>query len=411
MTLAKRAVGRAVVPAFVAAVILIPLGFGRWRAETAAATDGPPLAFDAADLDLGAVWAAPGHEATVRVRNLTGSTVRVAGVKPSCGCTTVQPAAFTVPPGGTIPLTVTLDLHPTRPEVAAEPGREWAGYLDFLLPERPRGVRATLTADVRHLLTTVPRVDFDGPDAPIITEGSGSRREPAKTVTLHAHPGVRTLRLAGPAEPLAEWGSADADATDDPDDTFAADPQAPEATLAETGPGIYELAVRPPPALTAGRFSWALPLAVETDDGATFTVPAVAVKGEVLPNLELLPALPRLPPTTVGGPASVTLTLRSRTGTPFELREASAEDGAAAAPTAGGPAAASHAPRDAVPAGPYAVTCRLRTDRDRRTLTVRGHGLPPAAHPDSRTADARPALRSRTGTPFDALTFDGRSSA
>ena len=397
MTLAKRAAARGAVPAFVAAVILIPLGFGRWRAETAAATDGSPLAFDAADLDLGAVWAAPGHEATVRVRNLTGSTVRVAGVEPSCGCTTVEPAAFTVPPGGTIPLTVTLDLHPTRPEVAAEPGREWAGYLDFLLPERPRGVRATLTADVRHLLTTVPRVDFDGPDAPIITEGSGSRREPAKTVTLHAHPGVRSLRLAGPAEPLLERGFAGDDVPTDPDDPaerFAADPLAPEATLTEAEPGVYELSVRPPPAMLAGRFSWALPLTVETDDGETFTVPAVAMRGEVLPDLELLPALPRLPPTTAGGPASVTLTLRSRTGTPFELGEVAAEGGAAAAPTAGGPAAVSHAitvSRDAVPAGPYAVTCRLRTDRDRRTLIVRGHGLPPAVHPDARTADARPA--------------------
>ena len=368
----------------VLAVALLPAGFGWWRSQTAAAYDGPPLTVDAADLNLGTVWAAPGHEATVRVRNPTAAPVTVAGVKPSCGCTTVEPAAFVVPPGGAVPLTVTLDLHPTRPEVAAEPGRKWAGHLDFLLPDRPRGVRATLTADVRHLLTAVPRVDFDGPDAPIISEGSASRRGPAKTVTLRTHPGVRSLRLAGPPEPLPERGvlsSEPGPPVEDLADRFLAEPLAPEARLTERDDGTYELFVRPPPALTAGRFSWALPLTVETDDGTTLTVPVVAVKGEVLPDLEILPATPRLPPTIAGDQASTALTLRSRTSTPFRLLEVSAEDGAAAAPTAGGPAAANHTvtvARGVVPTGSYAVMCRLRTERGPRTLLVGGYGRPPA---------------------------------
>ena len=380
-----------------AALILAPLGFGRWRTETAAAAARPPLAVDPADADFGTVWASPNHRLTVPVRNLSDEPVEVARAWAECGCTNVAPEAFTIPAGGTVPVTLTLDLHPALPGQADAAERGFATHLNFVTRQWPATQRAVVRGRVRHLWKEPPRLDFDGPDA-LVQDWPATGR----TVELTTHPGVRALRLGGPAERLESKPSAAAD--DAPHTGFAGAAEEeraagiapPTAELAAAGAGRYRLTVRPPPTDRTGRFAFALPLIAETDAGERIAGPAVEVRGAVLPDMEVLPAFPRYPAAAAGRPVEVELHLRSRTGRPFRVLKtrvsetrADAAAVAVGSPDAGTEAAA-HAlsvRREAAPAGSFADRVEVRTTAGTRTLLIRGLGRTPPARRASLSAD------------------------
>ena len=378
-----------------AGLIAGPLAFAWWRLDRVERVTEPRLAVDPAALRLGTVWAKPEHRVVVPVRNLSAGPVEV-GVRPSCSCTAAAPESFTLAPGETRPVELTFDFHPFRPNQAAESTRPFRSVLALHSPDRPSPESFPIEGEIRNLLVGLPRVDFDGADALISDAGPDHVARPI-TLTLEPHPGVTGLRLAGPAVPLGETdgggfgfdppvraGAASDDAAFD----YAPDPAAPVALLEPADDGAYRLTVTPPRLRREGRFAFALPVTAETDDGEFTSAPAIAVRGEYVSDLEVLPNAPRLPVAAVGASAATTVRLRSRTGRPFRLLAAAADGAAVELGDDAGEPAVAHAvavTRLRVPPGPYEHALELSTDRGRRVVPVRGHG---SANPRDRPAAA-----------------------
>lgn len=81
------------------------------RADGRSAGD---LVISAGSLNFGQVWCQRDFSWTVPIENRSDHTIHVASLQASCGCTSVEPSSFTLPPGAEQDLTFTLDLLPNN---------------------------------------------------------------------------------------------------------------------------------------------------------------------------------------------------------------------------------------------------------------------------------------------------------
>jgi hypothetical protein len=146
-----------------------------------------PLAVDTSSLDLGEVWEEPAYVHKLSVHNRSSQEAKITDVVASCGCLSVSPRAFTVAPGESAELTVTLDL--TRRD-RSELGQEVRPFSAAVYPTTP-GVRAageraswTIAGRVKSRLTLDPLAIHFG-ERPIFGEPAEPR---TVTATLHIPP-------------------------------------------------------------------------------------------------------------------------------------------------------------------------------------------------------------------------------
>jgi hypothetical protein len=119
----------------------------------------PLLSVHKDKLDLGEVWEDQQFAWTLPVANNGTESVHVEEVRTSCGCVVAQPRAFTLRPGETHPLRLTLNLTPRSSEAVGVP-RAFAA--EVMLTTRTDSTPAAhetfaLTARVRPVLEVRPR--------------------------------------------------------------------------------------------------------------------------------------------------------------------------------------------------------------------------------------------------------------
>jgi Protein of unknown function (DUF1573) len=230
------------------------------------------LTVDSSSLDLGEVWEEPAYVRTLSLHNQGPREVNITDVLTSCGgCVSVSPRSFTVPPGGTAQLAVTLDLTRTG---QSDLGHDVRPFAAEVYPTTP-GVRApgeraswTLAGRVRSRVT-LDTLALDFGERPV----SGEPAEP-RVVTATVHVPAQGLKVT-----MADPGVA---ATVRPLDA---------------GGGRYAIALTPDTkALTPGRFKTTATLSVVTPSGETLFGAPLPVEGVVRPEVSLLPSASSLVP-------------------------------------------------------------------------------------------------------------------
>lgn len=85
-------------------------GFAAWYGAVSSSQAAPPLAIDAAALNVGSQWVQERFKWTVPVKNVSSQSIKVSGVQTSCSCVDVRPKSFSISANSTENLTFTLDL-------------------------------------------------------------------------------------------------------------------------------------------------------------------------------------------------------------------------------------------------------------------------------------------------------------
>jgi hypothetical protein len=243
------------------------------------------LAVESSSLDLGEVWEEPEHVHTLILRNRGPREVNVTDVVTSCSCVSVRPRSFTVPPGGSVQLAVTLDLTKRDPGDLGQAVRPFAAEVYPTTPgTRAAGERAswTIAGRVKSRITLDALALHFG-ERPIY----GEPAEP-RTLTAAVHVPAREVRVT----------TADAGLT-------------ANVQLLDSAGQRYTVALTPDTkALTPGSFKTTVTVSVVTPSGETLFGARLPVEGVVRPEASLLPARLILGPRPVGATATGTLVLQ-----------------------------------------------------------------------------------------------------
>ena len=87
-------------------------GFYAARLESGVADSEPDvLSIPAESLDLGLLWAVREFRAGLPVTNNSSDTIQVSAIRVGCKCTSVSPTSFTLPPGKSQQIFLSLDLE------------------------------------------------------------------------------------------------------------------------------------------------------------------------------------------------------------------------------------------------------------------------------------------------------------
>jgi hypothetical protein len=203
-----RRLGRASLTILIAAFAVV--GLGRVRSTPTGPPARPPL-LRADNLDFGDAWEDPRFGWVVPLTNPGSRPVRVDDVRASCGVAVADAGPFTLAPGQTRPLRLTLDLTP-KPAEAADRPREFAAELALATRPDPDGPPGREAVPVRGRVRPVLDVRPRDPAFPTRSERAGPPSAtfavvpavPLETLTAVADtPGfVTTLRQNGPGGSL-----------------------------------------------------------------------------------------------------------------------------------------------------------------------------------------------------------------
>ncbi|MGC1275053.1 MAG: DUF1573 domain-containing protein, partial [Planctomycetaceae bacterium] len=276
-------------------------------------------------LDFGSAWEQPTYRHVFAVSNPTDRPIAVTEFATGCGCTTVEPRTFSVPPGGTQTLTATLDLTHRAGEVGAE-------FLVELLPtlaHQPSGERTvwTLRGDVRPNPIVLSEASLDFGDAVIAGEPPVSQ---GIAVTLTDGAPVAGLHLVPPVPDSSLGKGRSAEAEDmSPDPSSPPISRLPEAAgtaeLAETGPRSWTLLVTPRSDLPIGPFEFVVRLEATGEDDVTGTgakpmpLRDVEVTGVVRDDVSAWPASLNFGALAVGETGEEYVVLASHRGHGFAI--------------------------------------------------------------------------------------------
>lgn len=234
---------------------------GTALAARRAAPVEPGLVVEPGDLDFGTAWEQPALRHAFAVTNPTDRPVRVAEIKTGCGCTKVEPQAFTVPPDGRQELAVTLDLTGR-----AGNGRIGSFRVELLplIAHQPPGGRTTweLAGNVRRnpIELSEPAVDF-GDDV-----------------------------IAGEPVPIRTIDVSLADGSPFDDLRAETDVKSGAARIEPAGPGRWRLEVAPAEGLPHGPFEFTVRLTAAGDGTGPFPAQEVRVTGTVRHDIAAWPA-------------------------------------------------------------------------------------------------------------------------
>jgi hypothetical protein len=146
------------------------------------------LSVDAAELQIGAIWAQPTHRHQFRVKNSGDSPVIVSSISADCVCTNVTPSGFTLAPGADVELQVEFDLQRVKGRSLSRTEVEFGSELTFLGADGAR--RA-------FVLTGVMRYPFviSGNQTLLAEPLQYGAPPPAISIAVHKHPRVDQLQV------------------------------------------------------------------------------------------------------------------------------------------------------------------------------------------------------------------------
>lgn len=334
----------------VAASLLIAGWIARTRVNSV--SDLAALAIAPQDLDFGTVWSQDHFRWTLPVKNISDHRVDVEDVRTYCACTDAQPKTFTLSPGQSQIVTLDLDLRPRENDP-----RDWRTPFETtvefvrrdILPSHPSSyaVRGT----VLHPIDGPLLITYYGPDE--IISGAQARE---KSVTFQLHPELSGIEVrSGEFEGIVQ--------------------------LTRGQGGMCSLSVRPDSTLPVGEFHFRIPLVPQRADGKRLPATALAVDGRVVHDICTAPEIVRFPPTAVGGVATTEIQVRSRTGEPIIVDEASSSTldvVTTAVDAAGGPTFALSKHVSTLGSTVDNVSFLVRTatdDQVRLTVPVAGYGI------------------------------------
>lgn len=145
----------------VAIVVAAALGVGRLLQPSPAKSGGRTalLTPDRAAADFGEAWESQRFAWKLPLTNTTPETVRVLDISASCTCVSIEPQAFTLPPGATRVVNLVLDLTP-KPNEKPNATRTFAAELAIVTATQglaPAPERVTVKGTVRPVLDVQPR--------------------------------------------------------------------------------------------------------------------------------------------------------------------------------------------------------------------------------------------------------------
>lgn len=264
----------------------------------------PGLVVAPADLDFGTAWEQPAFRHTFAVTNPTDRPVRVAEIRTGCGCTTVEPQSFTVPPGGRQELTAELDL-------TGRAGGEAAPFAVELLPNiahQPPGGRTvwTLRGDVRPNPIIVSEAAIDFGDEYVVGESAPSREIEVMLAEGSAFDDLRAVGLGNPGR----------------------------VEIQEVGPRKWRLAIAPADGLPAGPFEFSVRIETILDGQGPTTFREIAATGTVRDDVAAWPTAVDFGVLETGEIGEEYVILASHSGRPFEVARIETPGGVTVEPTA-----------------------------------------------------------------------------
>lgn len=106
-------------------------------------------------LDFGEAWVQPDFAWTLPVTNTSSHPVEVAKIVTSCSCTSVEPEAFVVDVGETVPVHLTLDLRKQAPE-GGEPMRRFEVTIAAVVADSDSRIEWSLSGVTKSRIEVTP---------------------------------------------------------------------------------------------------------------------------------------------------------------------------------------------------------------------------------------------------------------
>lgn len=235
---------------------------------------------------------------TLDLQNTSDSDIEIAGFEPSCGsCTLISPESLIVPANGRERIVLTLDLTQQRFGNPESPSRDFCVAVNPLIrgrvPNRISGWRWTLCGRVVTPFNFVP-------PRPAFAEGSLVSGE--QFCDMHIEVTAR--------EPVAEL-------------TVDTDPSLCEVSLVAVADreGIFRVCVTPHAGLAVGRHEAVLRFSGKLRDGTHIQDLPLRVSIPVVDDIQIEPATVILGAVALGETASEVVTLVSRSGRAFTVRD------------------------------------------------------------------------------------------
>ncbi len=251
--------------------------------------EGSSLVADPTALELGEVWESDAHRVEVPLTNKGETTITISRFATTCSCSSVEPTSIEIPPGETRRVVMALDLQPSSREEADKPTTDFSVDLTPFLAGEPeqQGPTWQVTARVRRPLLRTPRqIDLGW---------HSERAQPFEPVlvTVDIAPGIDGLKAFGTKMLVS-------------------------LNRDKKGTSRYILSVTPIGPLQVGEVSGFVRL-TPYRKGEALPSRTISVRGRVVDDVELTPTGVLFGTQSIGTTRTETVTLRSLTGTDFEL--------------------------------------------------------------------------------------------
>jgi hypothetical protein len=271
--------------------------------------DASGLVVESGALDFGLVWETPDLRWMLPITNTRDTAVQVARFSSTCSCSQISPPSLELAPGETQSVSLTLDL---RSAASEEPAKD-------TLP-----VSITLTP-----ILTSGGVESKGPSWEVIGRVKRSLRLSTPFVGLGQH-----SELAQPLQPTKFLVQT----CNEIDDLVVSGPSniSIKTLRATNDPRRYELTIQPTNRFRIGHIDQELEIA-PTSQGTKLPPRKVSIRGKIVEDIVFSPTEVLFGARSIGTNSSEVVTLRSLTGTAFEVLDVRANGpGVRANPTDAG---------------------------------------------------------------------------
>jgi hypothetical protein len=261
----------------------------------------PPAA-----LKIGTVWETDHFEWVLPVENREATPIQVTSFSRSCSCLSVEPEAFTIEPGARRELRLTINLGSQL-----KPSGEVSIQLMPQLKVREGPIQGNKTPPVWEITGRVRRV-LDCERQPYLGSHSELSEKLALKTPLKSLVPLKSISMECD---LPGWG----------------------ASFEQGKGGEWAVRVTPPAPLRVGRFQGIVSVKPVLKGGEQLPPQQIRFFGEIVPDVEAVPAAVRVGGRHLGETFEETVVLRSLTGHAFTTIRAEAEgSGLAAQPIVGG---------------------------------------------------------------------------
>jgi hypothetical protein len=243
-------------------------------------------------LDFGEVWEDTQFSMVLPITNHRGQDIEIKQFIKSCNCSRVEPPSLTIPARQTREIRLILDLTAKKPEEFAADSRDFEVNISPEIPDERRSTWWTIRGRVRSVLqSNLPRIDFWK-----VSELSQSSH--VKKATLKARNRIQNLAVTCSC-PNVE-----------------VQVEKPSTTNANQ----FDVLVALKKPKKRGAIRCSIMIVPELSDGSQLPPRQLEVLGDIVSDIEASPSNIFFAGCPVGTSKSQTVSLRSLTDQPFEVK-------------------------------------------------------------------------------------------